>query len=105
MGRAPTKARPQVKEGACMDTANVPSDFLDLLPVGVFQTDIKLVLRYANKPAYEIFGYAPDDIGPTFNVMRLFVPTELPKLTMYTGKLLAGHPDPPAAMKPTCRGP
>lgn len=82
-----------------MDTANVPSDFLDLLPVGVFQTDIKLVLRYANKPAYEIFGYAPDDIGPTFNVMRLFVPTELPKLTMYTGKLLAGHPGPPVAYK------
>lgn len=73
------------------EETTVPTDFLDLLPVGVFQTDITLNLVYANKTAYEVFGYSADEIGPRFNARQLFRQTELPKLAIKTAELLAGR--------------
>jgi len=51
-------------------------ELADLLPEVVFETDEKGNLTFANKRAFEVFGYSEEDLSKGLNVMEVVVPDE-----------------------------
>ncbi|MDA3843837.1 MAG: PAS domain S-box protein [Candidatus Kapabacteria bacterium] len=54
-------------------------DLAEMLPVVIFETDKKLNIKYANKFAFKLFGYTPDDILSGLKGIDIFAPEDRAK--------------------------
>jgi len=64
----------------------------DLLPQIVFETDLAGQLIYANKGAYEYFGYTKEEFGNSLNVFSMIAPEDRPAVAKNIQELMAGRP-------------
>jgi PAS domain S-box-containing protein len=67
-------------------------DLADLLPQCVFETDGQGRIIYANRRAFEAFGYAREDLERGVNVLQMVAPEDRPRVAEATGRILAGQP-------------
>lgn len=51
-------------------------DLTDFLPEAIFETDINMILTYANRKAFEFFGYDQADFISGINCLNLIIPEE-----------------------------
>ncbi len=51
-------------------------DYVNMLPLVVFETDMLGNLSFANEKGFELFGYSLEDIKNGFNTLELLIPTE-----------------------------
>ena len=51
-------------------------DLADLLPEAIFETDMNMIYTYANKKAFEIFGYNQNDFDKGILCLDLIIPSE-----------------------------
>jgi len=74
----------------------------DLLPQIIFEAGPDGNFTYANRHAYDVFGYAPEDLDRGLNLMRMIVPGDIARArlamsrsydypTFKQGPLFQGH--------------
>lgn len=51
----------------------------DLLPEPVFEADLSFNLTYANRRAFDVFGYTQEDLDRGLTCMEMLVPSDRPK--------------------------
>ncbi len=51
-------------------------DLAEMLPETIFESDININLRYANRRALELFGYSADDLARGMNGLELLIPED-----------------------------
>jgi hypothetical protein len=51
-------------------------DLATLLPQVIFEVDVTGKITYVNQPAYQIFGYSPDDLENGMNIFQIILPEE-----------------------------
>jgi len=51
-------------------------DLADLLPEAIFETDMNMIYTYANKKAFEFFGYDQNDFDKGIFCLDLIIPSE-----------------------------
>jgi PAS domain S-box-containing protein len=54
-------------------------ELTDMLPEGVFETDLELRILYANQRALEMFGYSGDDLKRGVHSFDMLAPDEVPR--------------------------
>ncbi len=67
-------------------------DLADLLPLPVFETDTSLTIRYANRQAFETFGYSPSECRDGLSILETIAPEEREQAKSALKGLLAGSP-------------
>jgi PAS domain S-box-containing protein len=65
-----------ITERVRMETAVIESErrfreLTELLPIGIFETDLAANITYCNQAGFELFGYCDDDLKSGINVSRL----------------------------------
>lgn len=65
-------------------------ELTDSLPQPVFETDIDGLVLYANRSAFSVFGYTPEDFRRGLNSTDIIVPEERERAKMNIKRLLAG---------------
>jgi PAS domain S-box-containing protein len=68
-------------------------DLLDRLPQTIFEADLDGRLVFANKSAFENFGYSTEDIGSGLTVLDLVVPEHRERARANLGRRIAGGPE------------
>jgi len=63
----------------------------DLLPQTVFEVDLHGKILFANKTAYEVFGYTKADIEENLSIFDFFTPTNRERISINTQKILTGE--------------
>jgi len=66
-------------------------DLAELMPQVIFEMDEKGTITFANKQAFEIFGYSEHDLSGGINAFSLFPAEELPRLTANLQKIAEGE--------------
>ncbi len=66
-------------------------DLADLLPLPVFETDASLAIRYANRQAFETFGYSPCECRGGLSILDTIAPEEREQAKSALNALLAGR--------------
>ncbi|MFH1079277.1 MAG: ATP-binding protein, partial [Pseudomonadota bacterium] len=66
-------------------------ELADLLPQTVFEADLAGRLLFANRTAFESFGYTQEDLEGGLNILHLFTPDSREKLSVNTQKILSGE--------------
>lgn len=66
-------------------------ELTDLLPQVVYETDAKGTLTYANRIAFELFGYTPAEFEEGLNVTRMIAPPDRARATETFFKILEGR--------------
>lgn len=51
-------------------------DFVNMLPLVVFETDLLGKLNFVNEKGFELFGYNPEELENGFNALELLIPSE-----------------------------
>ncbi len=54
-------------------------DLSEMLPEAIFETDINLNLTFANKRAFELFGYTSEDLRQGLNGIDIIAPADKPR--------------------------
>ena len=67
------------------------TDLVNLLPQGVFETDRKGTVTFANPHAYEVFGYTPGDITEGFSIFKVIAPDDMERARAVFTTILAGE--------------
>jgi PAS domain S-box-containing protein len=65
-------------------------ELTDLLPQPVFETDLKGTFTFANRAAFELFGYEARDLAQGVNVASLVVPADRPRAARNLERRLRG---------------
>jgi PAS domain S-box-containing protein len=66
-------------------------ELADLLPQTVFEVDLHGKLLFANRTAFEVFGYTQENLDQGLNVLDLFVPDVRERLSGNTQRILRGE--------------
>jgi len=66
-------------------------ELAEMLPEAVFETDWELNLTYANRQAFELFGYTEDDLKRGLFGLDMFVPEDRPRLEESIDRRLKGE--------------
>ncbi len=66
-------------------------EIADLLPQTVFETDLHGMLLYANRRAFDMFGYTPQEIQGGINVLTTLAPESIPQALENISSLLRGE--------------
>ena len=66
-------------EGALRESEKRFRELSDSLPQVIFETDEKGNLTFANKNAFDVFGYTRDDFDKGINVLQTIIPAEQKK--------------------------
>lgn len=67
-------------------------DLVDLLPLTVYEMDLKGNFKFTNKYGIRCFGYSQEDINKGVNFLQLFVPSERRRVRANIKAILAGSP-------------
>ncbi|MCK5742289.1 MAG: PAS domain S-box protein [Chlorobi bacterium] len=65
-------------------------DLAEMLPVAIFETDKKLNIKYANKFAFELFGYTHQDIISGLKGMDMLAPEDRAKAVINIARRFRG---------------
>jgi len=65
-------------------------ELADSLPQVVFETDEKGNLTFANKNAFDVFGYTKDDVDKGINVLQAIIPAEHHRVLENIQEVLSG---------------
>ncbi len=65
-------------------------DTLQLLPIGVYESDKHGFLKYANPKSVEMFGYNEDYLNYNLNIISLVVPSDRERVRSGIAKIIAG---------------
>jgi len=76
------------QESLLLENEHKFRELAEMLPEAIFETDLNMFITYANKRAYELFGY--DEIGRKFNVISAVAPHDREKAKENTIKRLRG---------------
>lgn len=68
-------------------------DLTDLLPEAVFEADRNLILTYANRKAFEFFGYDQSDFDKGMNCLDLVIPEDRESAKINVMKKIKGDPE------------
>ncbi|HOX45668.1 MAG TPA: PAS domain S-box protein [Myxococcota bacterium] len=63
----------------------------ELLPEAIYEADPRGRLLYANRAAFETFGYAPEDLGRGLTVLDMLVPADRDRALERFAEVLAGR--------------
>lgn len=66
-------------------------DFIDRIPLGIFEYDTNGLITYSNPFAREMMGYTPEDIKDDISVLDLVHPDEIGKAKDRTRRLFSGE--------------
>jgi len=66
-------------------------ELADLLPQIVFEADPDGKFGYANKHAFDAFGYTPEEFERGLNMMQMIVPADIPLARTALSRVLAGE--------------
>jgi len=66
-------------------------DLADLLPQTVFEIDDSENITFANRVAFNIFGYTQEDFEKGLNALQMFIPEDRNKIMAYIQRLLDGE--------------
>ena len=77
-------------EKALRDSEKRFRELTEQLPQPVFECDLETRITYANKTAFQLFDYTPEDLGKNITVFDLIVPEHHQLLHNCREKLLAG---------------
>ena len=77
-------------EKALRDSEKRFRELTEQLPQPVFECDLETRLTYANKTAFQLFGYSPEDLGKNVTAFDLIVPENHQLLHNCREKLLVG---------------
>jgi PAS domain S-box-containing protein len=66
-------------------------ELVEMLPEAVFETDLKLKLTFANRNAFELFGYSKEDMSEGLNGLEMFVPEDRDRVKENFTKRLKGE--------------
>ncbi len=66
-------------------------ELADLLPQTVFEVDLHGKLLFANRTAFEVFGYSQEDLDQGLNVLDLFLPKVRERISVNTQRILGGE--------------
>ncbi len=81
-------------DGACRRAEEGEKRFrelAELLPQTVFETDLAGRATFANRFAFEMFGYTPSDFQQGLNALDLLVPGERDRVRAYMARRLQGE--------------
>lgn len=65
-------------------------DLVEMLPTIVFETDAEMNLIFANRLAFELFGYEPDELSSGFEVNDMIIPEDRERAKSNLMKRLSG---------------
>ncbi|MFA5296172.1 MAG: ATP-binding protein [Methanoregulaceae archaeon] len=66
-------------------------DLVQLLPIGVFETDPFGTVTFANSMAFEVFGYTPADLENGITILDVLAPTDRPLAKTMFRAILQGE--------------
>ena len=66
-------------------------ELAEMLPEAVFETDLNMILTFANQKAAEIFGYSRKDLSSGFNAMDMFIPQDRRRATDHQPRPMDDH--------------
>ncbi len=66
-------------------------DLVQLLPQGVFETDAKGTITFANPAAFDLFGYVPEDLEQGITISDVIAPEDRIKAYMALQSILKGQ--------------
>jgi PAS domain S-box-containing protein len=66
-------------------------DLVQLLPIGVFETDPFGTVTFANSTAFEVFGYTPADLENGITILDVLAPTDRPLAKTMFRAILQGE--------------
>jgi two-component system sensor histidine kinase EvgS len=67
------------------------SDFIERIPLGIFEYDTRGIITYSNSFALEMMGYSKEDLKNNISVIDLVHPEEIPKARDRSAKLISGQ--------------
>jgi two-component system cell cycle sensor histidine kinase/response regulator CckA len=67
-------------------------DMADMLPQAVYETDTQGILTYANRYAFDLFGYTREDFEKGLNVFQMIVPEDRERAGSAIQAVLTGNP-------------
>jgi len=69
----------------------------DLLPQGVFEADANGILTYANRIAFEMFGYPEEILEKRVNILTMIAPDDRDRIAMIFYEMMSGGSPPLAS--------
>jgi PAS domain S-box-containing protein len=66
-------------------------ELADLLPQIVYETDVKGSIIFANRIAFDSFGYAQEDIDKGLNALQMFIPEDTDRAKENIGRIFSGE--------------
>lgn len=67
-------------------------EMADLLPQAIYEAGTQGVLTYANRYAFELFGYTAEDFENGLNIFQMLIPEERERIEHALRGLLTGNP-------------
>lgn len=66
------------------------TDLVNLLPLGIFETDLSGNITFANPLAYEVFGYTPGENTEAFSILTVIAPEDRERAGAVFDAIIAG---------------
>jgi len=82
----------KLKENALRESEARFRELADLLPQVVFEADAQGTLIYANRHAFNIFGYSEDDFEKGLNMLQMLSPDDRERAARNIQSILTGNP-------------
>jgi len=64
--------------------------FSNMIPVAIYEMDLRAILTFANNPAFDLFGIAKEDFGRRICILDYIVPADRDRAMRDIGKMIAG---------------
>ncbi|MBN1756652.1 PAS domain S-box protein [bacterium] len=88
------KLRASERDGAVNETRVKPEDkygeITELLPLAVFEIDLKGKILFANRGAFKMFGYSKKDLTAGLSVFQMIVPGDHPRVRSNIERVIKG---------------
>jgi PAS domain S-box len=82
----------KITEASLMLSEQKFRDIAELLPQTVFECDLKGNLTFANKHAFDMFGYTIEEFSKGINIRQLFIPEEVEHVNLNLKEILGNAP-------------
>ncbi len=78
-------------ENALKESEERFRELAELLPIAVFEIDLKGSLTYGNNKAFDIFGYTPDNVPDRLNVFDMMAPDDRDRALRNARRIVDGE--------------
>jgi len=66
----------KIMEEELINREKIFQDFVNMLPLVVFETDMLGKIIFVNEKGFELFGYNPEELKNGFNALQLLIPSD-----------------------------